>query len=187
MTKQKYFTLLALCFLAVCLAACGRKTENPYGPTVAGLGDDDAYAFLEMDYKNYVMVSSDLLYDAGTEKQAAVYCDVYYYTNDEPKNLGTILSDGTAYPISFSKDGIYAASGHSVEKYAISEKDGALYLKKGVYVTYDENGGEYYTCVLGGEERESTEQEFMELSEEYAASQVIHFAYGAADCLNELW
>lgn len=187
MNKKKYLIILTLLIMAACLAACGRKAENPYGPTIAGLGDDDAYAFLVMDYKYNVMVTSDMLYDTGTEKQAAVYCDVYYYSGKEAKNLGTIMSDGTAYPVSFSKNGIFTASGHSIEKYAVSEKDGVLYLEKGIYVTYDENGNEHYTCILGGEETESTEQEFTEMTEEYASSQIIHFAYGAADCLNEIW
>lgn len=185
---KRYFIIpiLIMMIMAVCLTACGKQAENLYGPTIAGLGDDDAYAFLVMDYKYNVMVTSDMLYDAGTERQAAVYCDVYYYTGGEAKNLGTIMSNGTAYPISFSKDGIFVSSGHSIEKYAISEKEGILYLEKGVYVEFDENGNEHYTCVLGGEETESTEQEFMEMTEEYASSQVIHFAYGAADCLNEI-
>ena len=187
MNKRKYFITSALIIIAICLTACGRQVENPYGKTVAGLGDNDAYAFLEMDYKYNVMVSSDMIYDAKTEKQASIFCDVYYYTGGEAKHLGSITSDGTAYPISFSKDGIYAASGHRVEKYAVSEKEGLLYLEKGVYVTFDEDGNAYYTCVRNGEETESTEKEFEEMAEEYASSQVIHFAYGAADCLNPIW
>ena len=187
MNKKNCFVALAIIIMTICLTACGRQDENPYGPTIADLGDDDAYAFLEMTYKYNVLVTSDMIYDAKTEKQAAIFCDVYYYTGGEAKHLGTITSDGTAYPISFSKDGIYAASGHRVEKYAISEKEGTLYLEKGVYVTYDEDGNAYYTCVLNGEETASTEQEFMNMSEEYASGQVIHFAYGAADCLNEIW
>lgn len=187
MNKKNHLIIPALFIIMVCLAACGKKVENPYGPAVADLGDDDAYAFLEMDYKYYVMASSDMLYDAGMEKQAAVYCDIYYYADGEIKNLGTIMSDGTAYPLSFSKEGIFAASGHSIEKYTVSEKEGILCLEKGVYVTYDENGNEHYTCILNGEETESTEQEFMKMTKEYASSQVIHFAYGAAGCLNEIW
>lgn len=194
MDKQKYLIIpmqrliatLALIMTAY-LTACGHQAENPYGTIVAALGDNDAYAFLEMDYKYNVMVTSNMLYDAGTEKQAAISCDVYYYVGGETKSLGSIMSDGTAYPISFSNDGLFAASGHSIEKYAISEKNGILFLEKGVYVTFDENGSENYTCVCNGEESESTEQEFMEMTEEYASSQAIHFAYGAADCINHIW
>lgn len=187
MNRKKCLTVLTLIIMTIYLTACGRQAQNPYGPIVAGLGDDDAYAFLEMDHKNYVMVSSDMLYDTGTEKQAAVCCDVYYYTGREAEKLGTIVSEGTAYPISFSEDGLFAASNHSVEKYAISEKDGTLYMEKGFYLNYDETGNEYYTSIRNGVESEATEQEFTELAEEYASSQIIHFAYGAADCLNHIW
>lgn len=186
--KNKTKTAIAgLLIMAMCLAACAHKQkENPYGPVVEKLGDEDAYAFLDMDYKNYVMVTSDGLYDTGTESQGAIYCTVYYYGKDGAVNLRTIMSDGTAYPISFSGDGIFAASGHGIEKYAISEKDNQLYLKKAAYVAYDEDGNEHYTSVTDGKEMNSSEEEYEELAEEYRESQIIHFSYGADGCVNEI-
>ena len=187
MNHNKKIVITGLLIIVMCFTACGHnKQDNPYGPAMAELGDEDAYAFLDMDYKNYVMVTSDGLYDAGIERQAAIYCTVYYYVKDEAINLGTIMSDGTAYPISFSKDGIFVASGHGIEKYAISEKDGELYLKKGVYVEYNEDGNEHYTSVTDGKEAESNEEEYEKMLEEYGGSQVIHFSYGADGCINEI-
>ncbi len=187
MTHKKKIVITGLLIIVICITSCGHKEkENPYGATVAELGDEDAYAFLDMDYKNYVMVTSDGLYDAGVERQAAIYCTVYYYGKDAAINLGTIMSDGTAYPISFSKDGIFAASGHRIEKYAISEKEGELYLKKGVYVEYDEDGNEHYTSMIDGKEAESNAEEYEKMLEEYDGSQVIHFSYGADGCINEI-
>lgn len=187
MSNKKKTVIIGLMIIVMCLASCGHKQkENPYGPVVEKLGDEEAYAFLDMDYKNYVMVTSDGVYDTGAERQAAIYCTVYYYGKDESVELGTIMSDGTAYPISFSKDGIFAASGHSIEKYAISEKDNELYLKKAVSIEYDENGNEHYTSVTDGEEGESNEEEYEKLTEEYGESQVIHFSYGADGCVNEI-
>lgn len=184
---KKKVMIAGLLILTMCIAACGKKQkENPYGAVVAELGDEDAYAFLDMDYKYYVMVSSDMLYDEGVEDQAAAYCTLYYYGNDEGVELGMVMSEGTAYPISFSKDGIFAASGHSIEKYAISEKEPELYLEKGVYIEYDENGNEHYTCVTNGKEEESNEKEYQKMSEEYGKSQVIHFSYGADGCINQI-
>lgn len=162
------------------------QAENPYGPTIAGLGDDDAYAFLVMEYPYNVLLVSDMLYDTGTEKQAAIVCDVYYFTGGEVKNLGTVSSGGTTYPIQFTQEYIFIASGHSIEQYVISDKDGTLNLKKGIYEIFDENGNASYTCVQNGRETQVTMQDFMELTEEYAHSQTVHFAYGAADCLNEI-
>lgn len=184
-------SLMTLSMVCLCLAACGTaadaEDDNPYGSLIADLGDEDAYALLEMAYAHNVLVTSDTTYDAGAERQAAITCDVYYPAGTKPEKLGTLMSDGTAYPLSFSKDGIYAASGHRIEKYAISEKDGALYLEKGVYEIFDADGNARYTCVLGTEERDATAQEFTALAEEYAASQIIHFAYGASDgCLNHI-
>ena len=187
MNHRKKLEILGLMVIVMCLAACGHKKErNPYGPAMTELGDEDAYAFLDMDYKDYVMVTSDGVYDAGIEKQAAIYCTVYYYGKDEAVNLGTIMSDGTAYPISFSEDGIFTASGHGIEKYAISEKNCELYLKKGVYVEYDENGNEHYTSVTDGKEAESDEAEYQKMAEEYGGSQAVHFSYGADGCVNEI-
>ena len=128
MNKKKPLPILALIIMAVYLTACGHQEENPYGTVVAALGDNDAYAFLEMDYKYNVMATSGMLYDAGTEKQAAISCDIYYNMDGTAKRLGSIVSDSTAYPISFSNNGLFAASGHSIEKYAISEKDGVSFL-----------------------------------------------------------
>ena len=186
MNHKKNIVITGLMIIVICFTACGHnKQDNPYGPAMAELGDEDAYAFLDMDYKNYVMVTNGV-YDAGIERQAAIACTVYYYGEDEAVNLGMIMSDGTAYPISFSRDGIFAASGHKVEKYAISEKDKELYLKKGVYVEYDENGNDHYISVTDGKEAESNEEEFQKLAEEYGESQVIHFSYGADGCINEI-
>lgn len=186
--RNKTYLLAALCIVSsLCLVSCGRtKRENPYGDIVAALDDNTAYAFLDMDYDDFVMVSSDMLYDEGSENSAAVYCDIYYCVDGEPQKIGEITSEGTAYPISFSKDGIYAASGHMVEKYAVSEKEGRLYIEKGVYEEFDDNGNALYRSVSDGLETESDEDEFKELFNEYSDSQIVHFSYGASGCVNEI-
>lgn len=144
-----------------------------YGEIIAGLGDDDTYALLAMDYEYDVLLTTDLIYDEGTEPQAAVYCDVYYYVDGGAKLLGTVMSEGTAYPISFAKDGIYAASDHKIEKYAISQT-GALYLQKAVYEQFDETGNALYTGVTDGQECEATEQDYREMTKEYGESRIVH-------------
>ena len=160
-------------------------SENDvYGDIIAGLGDEDTYAFLVINYEYNVLLTSDLVYDEGTEKQAAIDCDVYYPVDGTAKKLGSILSDGTAYPITFTKDGIFAASGHKVEKYGISQ-EGNLYLEKGVYEQFDEAGNATYICRTGNQESEVTEQEYQALVNEYTKSQIVHFSYGAEGSVNE--
>jgi len=182
MNRKRKIVLFVAALMVLCFMGCGKNEENPYGAMVSELGDNDAYALLEMDYKYNVLVTSDMLYDEGNEKQAAIDCNIYYYAGNEVKSLGSIISNGTAYPVTFSKDGIFAASGHHVEKYAVSEKDGTLYLSEAVYEKFDENGNEYYTDQNG---EAATEQEYLALTEEYSKSQIVHFAYGASDCVNE--
>lgn len=160
-------------------------SENSiYGEIVAGLGDEEAYAFLRMGYGYDVLLASDLVYDTGTEQQAAASCDVYYPVNGEAKRLGTIQSEGTAYPITFTKDGIFAASGHKIEQYEISE-EGTLYLEKSVYEQFDEAGNATYTSMTGNQENPSTEAEYQELVDAYGSSQIVHFSYGATGSVNE--
>lgn len=161
-----------------------QKEESLYEDTIAQLGDSHAYALLDMNYDDNVLLTSDLVYDEGTESQASICCDVYYYIGNEARMLGTVMSDGTACPITFTKDGIYGASGHKVEKYVISE-DRTLYLQKGIYEQFDENGNVSYRSMIDGSESESTEQEYQDMFQEYSESQIVHFAYDKDEALNE--
>lgn len=179
--------LVAICFLTNPKKdiedVTAERDNSIYENIVSGLGDREAYAFLDMNYKYMVLLTSDLIYDEGREKQAALGCDIYYPVNGKAEKLGSITSDGTAYPITFTEDGIFVASNHKTEQYAISEA-GELYLKKGVYEQFDEAGNVRYTAVINGKEKELTELEYQQ-EEEYGRSQPVHFSYGAEDSVNE--
>lgn len=127
-----------------------------YGEVIEKLGDDDAYAYLEMDYPEDVFLTSSWVYEDTTDSCAGMKCNVYYYYDGEVKSLGCIESNGTGYPISFSKDGLFAGGNDGIRKYII--KEGAL-------VELSEDDFDY---------------------KEYEKSQTVHFAYGAADCSNIL-
>ncbi len=188
MSGKVSFLIMGLVLAALCLGACGKKqTENPYGSLIAGLGDEEAYAFLTMDHEYFVCVTSDMVRDGGDGRQVSAACQVYYYAEGEVKNLGTVAGRGRAYPVSFSRDGIYAASEDSVEKYAVSEKEGILRLEKGVYRAVDSlSGSPCFTKMENGIRNEAEEDEYQELRKEYSRSQMIHFAFGASECLNEI-
>lgn len=184
MTAIVVCVIIAICFLTNPLEEKTESETGIYENIVAGLEDEDTYAFLMMDYNYHVLLTSDLIYDEGTEQQAAVYCDVYYPVDGKAKMLGTIMSDGTAYPITFTKDGIFASSAHKIEKYKIAEDD-TLYLEKGIYEQFDEAGNAIYTSMTGVHESPSTVQEYQRLLLEYGKSQIVHFSYGAEDSVNE--
>ncbi|SCZ76261.1 helix-turn-helix transcriptional regulator [Pseudobutyrivibrio xylanivorans] len=127
-----------------------------YGEVIEKLSDDDAYAYLEMDYPEDVFLTSSWVYEDTTDSCAGMKCNVYYYYDGEVKSLGCIESNGTGYPISFSKDGLFAGGNDGIRKYII--KEGAL-------VELSEDDFDY---------------------KEYEKSQTVLFAYGAADCSNIL-
>jgi len=47
---------------------------------------------------------------------------------------------GTAYPIAYSKDGIYAALDRGVQKYNVDTASGKLVMTQNVYVSYNAEG-----------------------------------------------
>lgn len=158
--------------------------NNLYERVIAGLGDKEAYALLDMKYDYMVLLITDMVYDEQNEKQAAIDCDVYYPVDGEVKKIGTIMSSGTAYPITFTNDGVFSASGHSVEKYVISDEE-ELYLEKSVRERFTETGEVTYVCMTGGQEEKIAEQEYQAMVEEYGRSQSVHFSYDAASSVNE--
>ena len=66
------------------------------------------------------------MYDDRLGNQAALNCEVYYLVDKEVKNVGRIESMGTAYPISYDETGIYAASGHAMQRFEIEAVDEVL-------------------------------------------------------------
>ena len=133
---MKICKTLVILVLMTIISGCGNKNNSAYEKAgiIANLDDDGSYAFLEMKYPENVLVTTEHVYDAGIESSAAVQCEVYYYYNNEVKDLGTIESLSTAYPLSFTEDAIWAGDNTGVKKYII---------KKGELEETDAETGEY--------------------------------------------
>lgn len=109
---KKFISYMALCVLIFSLCACGEKgSENAaiYGETVGGLEDNELFAIIDTNASLPVLLVTSQVYNDGLGNQAALNCDVYYLIDKEVKNIGTIESMGTAYPIAYDETGIYAA------------------------------------------------------------------------------
>lgn len=144
---KKFISYMALCVLIFSLCACGEKgSENAaiYGETVGGLEDNELFAIIDTNASLHVLLVTSQVYNDGLGNQAALNCDVYYLIDKEVKNIGTIESMGTAYPIAYDETGIYAASGHDMQRFEI-EKSGSLRLAEGIYEQFDESGNAAYT------------------------------------------
>ena len=121
---KKFISYMALCVLIFSLCACGEKgSENAaiYGETVGGLEDNELFAIIDTNASLPVLLVTSQVYNDGLGNQAALNCDVYYLIDKEVKNIGTIESMGTAYPIAYDETGIYAASGHDMQRFEIEK------------------------------------------------------------------
>lgn len=170
--------------LAVLSLASGKKKEDVselYGPAIADLADDEAFAIIETNAEHPVLLASSMVYDDGLGHQASISCDVYYVTDRGVEKIGTLNSMGTAYPIAYDKKGIYTGGGHAVQRYEIDDETGKLKPAEGALVTYDEEGNETYTKFVGETEEPGTEEGFLSLVEEYGEATVVGFYYGASD------
>lgn len=174
--------VLAVVIAAVQLFAA-RSEENPYElytATVAGLEDDEQFAYVEINAELPVLLVTDMTYNNRDGNQAGLFCDVYYAVSGEVRKLGKVESFGTAYPIAYDQTGVYGADGHGVWRFVIDEKDGTLKLAEVIRESFDENGNAAYFRETDGNTVEVTEQEYLKAWENYGNALVVSFRYGAS-------
>ena len=183
---KKIVSCFILCALIFSLCACGKdrgieSTDNDvYEETIGGLEDNELLAVIDTNAPLPILLVTSQVFDDGTGKQASIACDVYYPIDKEVKNIGTIESMGTAYPISYDETGIYAASSHGMQRFEV-DKSGAIELADGIYEQFDENGNVSYTMEKENETKTISEEEYYDAFEKYINAVVVSFAYGASD------
>ena len=186
MNKRTNITsCIVFCMLAALLCSCGNKNKSDdyaqiYESTIGGLEDDELFAIVEINVSSPVLLVTSQAYEDGLGNQASIFCDVYYPIDGEAKNAGMIESLGTAYPLSYDKNGIYAASGHDLQRFEIDEKTGAALLAERVYEKFDANGNAVYTLEKEGNTEAITEMEYFKAFEAYSQATVVNFSYGAS-------
>ena len=183
---KKIISCFALCVLIFSLCACGEKSSDNaaiYGETIAGLEDNELFAIVDTNAPSPVLLVTSQVYDDRLGNQAALNCEVYYLVDKEVKNVGRIESMGTAYPISYDETGIYAASGHAMQRFEI-EESGALKLAESILEQSDESGNATYTMEKGAETKVITEEEYYTTFEKYSDATIVSFSYGASDAGN---
>lgn len=162
-----------------------KSAENAslYGNTIAGLDDQTQFALVDIGLEHTVLFTTEqsYTYDAGV--QAALDCHVYYVVDGSVKDLGSVESEGTAYPVSYGQGCIYTAGNHSVSKYVIDETTYQLICEQKDEVSYDADGNASYIRSYPGmdKEKNSTEKTYNEAMEAYHEAVPISFSYGASE------
>lgn len=157
------------------------ENELLYGNTIAALDDQTQFALVDIGLEHDVLFVTEQSYTYDTGIEAALYCQVYYSIDGSVKDLGSVESEGTAYPVSYGQGCIYTAGNHSVSKYVIDEMTYQLICEQKDEVSYDAEGNVSYIRSYPGmdKEKSSTEKAYNEAMEAYSQAVPISFSYGA--------
>ena len=160
-----------------------KSAENAslYGNTIAGLDDQTQFALVDIGLEHDVLFVTEQSYTYDTGVQVTLDCHVYYVIDGSVKDLGSVESEGTAYPVSYGQGCIYTAGNHSVSKYVIDETTYQLICEQKDEVSYDADGNVSYIRSYPGmdKEKSSTEKAYNEAMEAYSQAVPISFSYGA--------
>ena len=159
------------------------ENELLYGNTIAALDDQTQFALVDIGLVHDVLFVTEQSYTYDTGIEAALYCQVYYSIDGSVKDLGSVESEGTAYPVSYGQGCIYTAGNHSVSKYVIDEMTYQLICEQKDEVSYDADGNAFYIRSYPGmdKEKSSTEKAFNEAMEAYHEAVPISFSYGVSE------
>ena len=160
-----------------------KSAENAslYGNTIAGLDDQTQFALVDIGLEHDVLFVTEQSYTYDTGVQVTLDCHVYYVIDGSVKDLGSVESEGTAYPVSYGQGCIYTAGNHSVSKYMIDEMTYQLICEQKDEVSYDADGNVSYIRSYPGmnKEKSSTEKAYNEAMEAYSQAVPVSFSYGA--------
>jgi len=161
----------------------GAENESLYGNTIAGLNDQTQFALIDIGLEHTVLFTTEQSYTYDTGVQVTLDCHVYYVIDGSVKDLGSVESEGTAYPVSYGQGCIYTAGNHSVSKYVIDEMTYQIICEQKDEVSYDADGNVFYIRSYPGmdKEKSSTEKAYNEAMEAYSQAVPISFSYGAAE------
>ena len=161
------------------------ENELLYGNTIAALDDQTQCALVDIGLEHDVLFVTEQSYTYDTGIEAALDCHVYYVIDGSVKDLGSVESEGTAYPVSYGQGCIYTAGNHSVSKYVIDEMTYQLICEQKDEVSYDADGNVSYIRSYQGmdKEKSSTEKAYNEAMEAYSQAVPVSFSYGADGAL----
>lgn len=167
--------MLMIIFLVRCAS---NQTDETYNKFISQLAEKQYYAFAELESIAYpVLLITDQVYEYEEGVQAAISCEVYYIKDGKIVAIGEISSEGTAYPVSCSDQGIYTAGHHYVEKYQVDEDLGILTSEENAEEVFEEGTGKetYFYTINGVKESVENRQKLEMLFEQYEKADMLNF------------
>lgn len=103
-------------------------TEPLYAETIKGLSAAQQYTYLYLEEIEYpVLLVADKFYD-DNGKKVTIICDVYYIADGTEKNIGTLMSQGTAYAIRYDDKFLYTVEDNKFCQYGLTDDEKAMVL-----------------------------------------------------------
>lgn len=142
-------------------------------------GEEYYYSFIQLAGYDYpILLLSNDVYKDKHERKVAMGTEIYYPVNNQITRFGKIGSDGTAYPISADKTGVFTAGGHNVAKYGLDVKNVKLKLIYKYIMFFDVVGEEVRVItvgIIGNENKIVSEKELDNANAEYGNANKIYF------------
>lgn len=93
------------------------------------------------------------------------------------KEIGTVESLGTAYPVRYDENWIYAAGGHFAAQYAVDDSQKQLVAVKYANENFDTDGNASYTYFdsENGEQETQDPSYFENMFEIYEKAKIVNF------------
>lgn len=179
--KNLFMFLLSTVFLITGCASSEKSTSGlttPYNDILSSLAENQYYAYAELEGLKYpVLLVTDGIFELDQETQASFLCDVYYIKSDEPVLLDTVKSEGTAYPISYDKEGIYTAGHHYTAKCNVDEATCELVtVEYAIEEFAKDTGDEMYFYTTNGVNEQTADRTALDaLFEKYGNATVVNF------------
>lgn len=174
--KKKLFAMAALVILAG-LSGCGQTKADAYGAVLSSLTEEQSYAYIEQEGLEYpVLLVTDATWEADGKKEA-MYCQVYYVSEDEAKLYGEIVTQGSAYPVSYSPDGIYSAGHHYAARYVLDTESEELTAAEYANETFDEEANVTYSYYsqADGEQVVEDDTYLNKMFDQWGAAEAVDF------------
>lgn len=175
--KKGWVLTLAVCIIAI--SGCGKQDEtNVYDDVLSSLSKEQAYAYVKVgDSVVPILLVTGGTYQYEDTIEACLDCEVYYAWDGKAETLGSLESMGTAYPIAYDKDGIYAGGPHFMVRYVLDGEKKQLVVAEYASEVFDENGNATYTySAENGEEQEVVDDSYIkDLFERYSKAAVVNF------------
>lgn len=161
------------------LIGCGmEKPEKVYSSVIEAMSEDEAYAYVERPEGGLpVLLIAEGTYSYDEDTEAAITCRVYYAWDGEVKEIGTVESLGTAYPVRYDENWIYAAGGHFAAQYAVDDSQKQLVAVQYVNENFDTDGNASYTYFdsENGEQETQDPSYFENMFEIYEKAKIVNF------------